>query len=45
MPMMNNPQMRQVMELVKKYGDPRTAFYALAEQKGVDPQTVLDSLK
>lgn len=42
----NNPQMRQVMELVQKSGgDPQKAFYALAEQRGINPQQILDALK
>ena len=42
----NNPQMKQVMDLVQQAGgDPMKAFYALAEQKGVDPQEILDMLK
>lgn len=41
-----NPQMKQVMDLVQKSGgDPREAFYALAREKGVDPEEVLKSLK
>jgi len=44
--LMQNPQMQQVMQLVQQSGgDPKTAFYKLAEQKGVDPQSVLDALK
>ena len=44
--MSNNPQMKQVMDFVNQCGgDPKTAFYKLAEQKGVDPQEVLDMLK
>lgn len=42
----NNPQMKQVMELVQQSGgDPKKAFYALAQQKNVDPQQILDMLK
>lgn len=41
-----NPQMKQVMDIVNQCGgDPRTAFYKLAEQKGVDPQEILNMLK
>ena len=43
--MQSNPQMRQVMELVNQSGgDPRKAFYALAQQKGVDPNEILNML-
>ena len=44
--MQMNPQMQQVMQLVQKHGgDPTKAFYALAEEKGIDPQQILDLLK
>ena len=41
--MQNNPQVRQVMALAN--GDPKTAFYSLAKQKGIDPNTILNMLK
>ena len=41
-----NPQMKQVMEVINNAGgDPRRAFYELAQQKGVDPQEILDMMK
>ena len=44
--MMNNPNMKQVMDIVKANGgDAQKAFYAMAEQKGVNPQEILDMLK
>ena len=44
--MNNNPQMKQVMDVISKAGgDPRRAFYELAQQKGVDPQEILDMMK
>ena len=43
---MNNPQVRQVMEIVQKHGgDPMTAFRAEAEARGVDPEEILRMLK
>ena len=42
----SNPQLQQVMATIQQYGnDPQRAFYALAQQKGIDPQAVLESLK
>ena len=42
----NNPQMRQVMTLINQSGgDPKAAFYKLAQEKGIDPQQILDMLK
>ena len=44
--MQNNPQLKQAMDLINQSGgDARKAFYALAEQKGVDPQDILDMMK
>ena len=44
--MQNNPQLRQVMDVVQQAGgDPQRAFYALCEQKGINPQQILDALK
>lgn len=44
--MMQNPKLQSVMEFVNQNGgDPRAAFYALAKQKGVDPNEVINMLK
>lgn len=41
-----NPQMKQVMDLVNQSGgDPKTAFYQMAEAKGVDPEQILAMLR
>ena len=41
-----NPKMKEVMGIMQQYGnDPKRAFYALAEKKGVNPQDILDQLK
>ena len=43
---MNNPQLRQVMDIVQKHGgDPMTAFRAEAEARGVDPEEILSMFK
>lgn len=43
---MSNPQIKQVMDIVQKHGgDPMQAFYAVAKEKGVDPNEILDMLK
>lgn len=42
----NNPQMKQVIDFIKQNGnDPKKAFYALAQQKGVDPDEILRTLQ
>ena len=44
--MQNNPQMRQVMDVVNQYGgDPQKAFYAIAQQRGVNPDEILNMLR
>lgn len=41
-----NPQIKQAMDFVKASGgDPKAAFYRLAEQKGINPQAILEQLK
>ena len=41
-----NPNMKQVMEIIRQYGgDANKAFYAIAEQNGIDPQEILNLLK
>ena len=43
---MNNPQMKQVMEIVDQYGgDSMKAFQEMAKQFGVDPEEILGMLK
>lgn len=44
--MQNNPQMKQVMDIVNTSGgDPKAAFYKMAEEKGVNPEEVLSMLR
>ena len=44
--MQTNPAMRQVMDIVNQYGgDANKAFRAMAEQKGIDPQEIIDMMK
>ena len=43
---MNNPQLKQVMEIVEEYnGDSMAAFKATAEQMGVNQEEILGMLK
>ena len=42
----NNPNAKQVMDLINQAGgDPQKAFYQLAQQKGVNPDDILNMLK
>ena len=44
--MKQNPQMKSVIDLVQQSGgDPKSVFYKLAEQKGVNPEDILNELK
>lgn len=44
--MSNNPQVRQIMNYVNQNGgDPKAAFYKLAEKKGINPEEILSQLK
>ena len=41
----NNPQMQQVIQYVQQNGgDAKAAFYNLARQKGVDPNTIIQQV-
>lgn len=41
-----NPQMKQVMDYVNQNGgNPQQAFYKMAQEKGVDPNAILNMLK
>lgn len=37
----NNPQISELL----KYSNPKDAFYGLAKQKGIDPDSILNMLK
>lgn len=41
-----NPTLSSIIKLVNSSGkDPRTLFYEMAEQKGVDPESILSQLR
>lgn len=41
----NNPQMQQVLQVVQQNGgDAKAAFYNMAQQRGVDPNMILQQL-
>jgi len=42
----NNPGMKQAIEYVQANGgNPREAFYKLAKERGINPDSILNSLK
>lgn len=44
--MMNNPNMKNVMDYVNQNGgDPKQAFYKMAQEKGVNPNQILNMLQ
>ena len=40
-----DPRMREVQQVINQNGSIQQAVYALARQKGVDPQAVLDQAR
>lgn len=44
--MANNPAVRQAIDYVNSNGgNPKDAFYKLAEEKGINPDSILNSLR
>ena len=44
--MMNSPQMKDVMNLVRNSNmSPKDLFYKMAKEKGVDPEEILRQLR
>ena len=43
----NNPNIQNALQIMQQYGngDPRAAFYAYAQQKGLNPNQVLEQAK
>lgn len=42
----NSPQAGEIMSILNKHGgDAKAAFYDMAQQKGVDPNVILNMLK
>ena len=41
-----NPQLRQAYEYVSANGgDPKQAFYKMAQEKGIDPNEIINMIK
>lgn len=44
--MQKNPQVMQAVQFIQQSGgDPEKAFYTLAKQKGVDPESILSQFR
>lgn len=40
----NNPQMKQILELVRQGHNPQELFYNLCNQRGINPQTLINQI-
>lgn len=44
--MQKNPQVKQVMDLINQNGgDAKSAFYKMCEEKGVNPDDILNQIR
>lgn len=41
----NNPQAKQVLDMMNSGKSPKDLFYQMAEEKGVDPNEILNMLR
>ena len=41
----SNPQLKQVINMVRNGANPKQLFFDLAKQKGIDPNTILSQIK
>lgn len=42
----NNPQFKQMLQMIRQSGmSPKDLFYQMAQQKGVDPEQLINQLK
>ena len=41
----NNPKLKPIMDMVRNGSNPKDLFYNMAQQKGVDPESVLSLLR
>ena len=41
----SNPQVKNIVDMVNASGDPKSLFYKLAQERGVDPNTILSKLR
>jgi len=44
--LVNDPRFASIIDVIKNNGgDPKTAFFNLCKQQGIDPQAILNQLK
>ena len=43
--MMNNPNMKEINNLIHQYGSPEQAFRAKAQEMGLNPDEIINMLK
>lgn len=41
----SNPNLKSIMDMIRKGGNPKQMFFELAKQKGIDPNTILSQIK
>lgn len=41
----SNPQLKQIIGMIKNGANPKQMFFEMAKQKGIDPNTILSQLK
>ena len=41
----SNPNLKSIMDMIKKGGNPKQMFFEMAKQKGIDPNTILSQIK
>ena len=41
----SNPNLKSIMDMIRKGGNPKQMFFEMAKQKGIDPNTILSQIK
>lgn len=41
----NNPQLQEVVQALRNGSNPQSLFYSLCQQRGINPNAILDTLK
>ena len=41
----SNPNLKPIMEMIKKGANPKQMFFEMAKQKGIDPSSILSQIK
>lgn len=41
----SNPNLKPILNMIKKGANPKQMFFEMAKQKGIDPNTILSQIK